>query len=188
MFLVYAFALVAADQLSKLWVVHTLPLGSEGVSLVLGFDLTYIRNTGAAFGILRDLSLPLGFVILDGTLLLGLLSLLVTVLLTVYMYRNIGRLSALTMASLTLILAGAAGNMIDRLRLGYVVDFIHFQVGNFDFAVFNIADSCVVIGAALLLLGSLFGGRSQAETVEATRRSDRADKALSEPDFFQNLD
>jgi signal peptidase II len=188
MFLVYALALVAADQLSKLWAVRTLPLGGEGLPLALGFDLTYIRNTGAAFGILRNLSVPLGFVTLDGTLLLGLLSLAVSVLLTVYMYRNLGRLSALTMVALTLILAGAAGNMIDRLRLGYVVDFIHFQVGSFDFAVFNIADSCVFIGAGLLLIGGLFsGGRPQDAPSEA-QRGDPVDEAMNEPDFFQNLD
>jgi signal peptidase II len=189
MFLVYALALVSADQLTKLWAVRTLPLGGEGLPLALGFDLTYIRNTGAAFGMLRNLSVPLGFVTLDGTLLLGLLSLAVAVLLTVYMYRNLGRLSALTMVALTLILAGAAGNGIDRLRLGYVVDFIHFQVGSFDFAVFNIADSCVVIGAGLLLLGGLFGGRQPTEVATSeVRHGDASDEAMSEPDFFQNLD
>lgn len=186
MFLVYALALVAADQLTKLWVVRTLPLGGEGLPLILGFDLTYIRNTGAAFGMLRNLAIPLGFLTIDGTLLLGLLSLAVSILLTIYLYRNLGRLSALTMVALTLILAGAAGNMIDRLRLGYVVDFIHFQVGSFDFAVFNIADSCVVIGAGLLLIGGLSGGRRSAEPT-GERRSEPED-ALNEPDFFQNLD
>lgn len=187
MFLVYALALVAADQLTKLWVVRNLPLGGDGIPLALGFELTYIRNTGAAFGMLRNLAIPLGFVTLDGTLLLGLLSLAVSVLLTIYLYRNLGRLSVLTMVALTLILAGAVGNMIDRLRLGYVVDFIHFQVGGFDFAVFNIADSCVVIGAALLLLGGLFGDRRRRAAGSEERRTE-PDEALSEPDFFQHLD
>ena len=58
--------------------------------------------------------------------------------------------------ALTLILAGAFGNMIDRFWLGYVRDFIHFQIPSFSFAVFNIADSCVVVGAGLLLLSSFF--------------------------------
>lgn len=188
MFLVYALALVAADQLSKLWVVRTLPLNSEGIPLILGFDLTYIRNTGAAFGMLQNLALPLGPITVDGTLLLGILSLAVTVLLTVYMYRNLERLPRLPTVALTLILAGAAGNMIDRLRLGYVVDFIHFQVGSFNFAVFNISDSCVVIGAALLLLGSLFGDRRQPAVSAPSRRPGHEDELLAEPDFFQNLD
>ena len=67
-----------------------------------------------------------------------------------------------------LVLAGAAGNMIDRLALGYVIDFIHFRWGSFDFPVFNLADSFVVIGGALLFLSGIFE-REPAERTQATR-------------------
>ncbi|HET8985650.1 MAG TPA: signal peptidase II, partial [Trueperaceae bacterium] len=95
---------------------------------------------------------------------LGLLSLLVSLGLIVYMARNARRLTLLTRTAFGLVLAGAIGNGIDRLRLGYVIDFVHFKVGSFDFPVFNVADSCVVIGAGLLILGSLFGGESRPHT------------------------
>ncbi|MDE0528168.1 MAG: signal peptidase II [Truepera sp.] len=159
MYLLLAAVLIAADQLSKLWVKSRLPLGGEGLELGFGFSLTYIRNTGAAFGTLRDLSLTLGGITLDGTRLLGLLSASVTLVLLIFLLTRAHRLGALQVIALTLILSGAAGNMIDRLRLGFVVDFVHFQVGRFDFPVFNLADSCVVIGAALWILHELLPKR-----------------------------
>jgi len=161
MTLLLAAALVGLDQLSKALIVQNLRLGEE-IPLALGFSITHSRNTGAAFGMLRDLSLPLGPLVVDGTFLLGLLSAAVSLGLVVYLVANRGRLPALTATALALVLAGAAGNMIDRFRLGYVVDFIHFRVGWFDFPVFNVADSCVVIGAALLVLASLLSGPREA--------------------------
>lgn len=154
MFLLLSAALIVADQLSKLWVQQTFPLGGPGRYLGLGFYFTYVKNTGAAFGILQD-----------GTLVLGLLSALVSVLIVVYLLRRGPRLGALQRTALSLILAGALGNMIDRFRLGYVIDFIHFNVPGFSFPVFNLADSCVVVGAGLLLIASALGGpRARPET------------------------
>ncbi len=171
MAILVAALLVGLDQLTKYLVVNNMQLG-ESIPLGLGFALTHSRNTGAAFGLLRDLNVPLGGLTIDGTFLLGLLSAAVTLGLIIYLLRNGGRLGALTGTALGLVLAGAAGNMIDRFRLGYVVDFIHFRVGWFDFPVFNVADSCVVIGAALLVLASFLSDR-QAE--QATRGSGASD-------------
>lgn len=159
MFLVWSALLVALDQATKLWAQARFGPAGDELPIGLGFSLTYTRNTGAAFGMLRDLAIPIGPVLLDGTLVLGLLSAIVAVGLVVYLSRRGGRLDRLSYAALTLVLAGAVGNMIDRLRLGYVIDFIHFQVGWFDFPVFNVADSCVVVGAAVLLLASFADGR-----------------------------
>ncbi|HRN17929.1 MAG: signal peptidase II [Trueperaceae bacterium] len=152
-----AAALVALDQLTKAWVVANLPRDGTEIALALGFGITHTRNGGAAFGILRDLELRIAGLTIDGTVLLGLLSAAVSLGLIVYLLRNARRLSAIQATAAALVLAGAAGNMIDRLRLGYVVDLIHFKVGSFDFPVFNVADACVVIGAGLLILGSLMG-------------------------------
>lgn len=160
--------LVGIDQLSKYLVVANMELGSS-TPLGLGFAITHSRNTGAAFGLLRDLHVPLGPIMLDGTFLLGLLSAAVSVGLLVFLLRNGRRLSALPATALALVLAGAAGNMIDRFRLGYVVDFIHFRVGWFDFPVFNVADSCVVIGAGLLVIASLFGDSHTQQGAPASR-------------------
>lgn len=153
--------LVGLDQLSKYLVVATMELGAS-TPLGLGFAITHSRNTGAAFGLLRDVNVPLGSFTLDGTFMLGLLSAAVSLGLLLFLLRNRRRLTVLSATALALVLAGAAGNMIDRFRLGYVVDFIHFRVGWFDFPVFNVADSCVVIGAALLVLASLLSGAPKA--------------------------
>lgn len=155
MVIALAAVLVALDQLSKAWIVRTLPTGGQEIPLALGFRFVHTRNNGAAFGILRNLDLHVGPWQVDGTLLLGLLSLAVSVVLLVYLLRNGAKLRVLPRIAVGVVLAGAVGNMIDRLRLGYVVDFIHFKVGSFDFPVFNVADASVVVGAALLLLSGL---------------------------------
>lgn len=177
MYLLLAALLVAADQASKWWATSSFA-GGGALELGLGFRLTYIRNTGAAFGLLRDINLQIATVTLDGTLLLGLLSAAVSLVLVWYLSSRSDSLHPLPRLALALILAGAVGNMIDRLLLGYVVDFIHFRTGNFDFPVFNLADSFVVVGGALLFLSSIFEGR----------RERSARRALSEPEFFRGLD
>ena len=144
MFILFTALIIAADQLTKWWASTTFPLNGQGQYVTLGFYFTYVKNTGAAFGILQN-----------GTLVLGILSAVVSACLFIYLLRD--RTTPLIQrTALTLILGGAIGNMIDRFRLGYVIDFIHFNVGNFSFPVFNVADSCVVIGAGLLLITSLF--------------------------------
>ena len=157
--LAIAAALVVIDQLSKLWVAANVPLGVREYTLGLGFHITHTRNTGAAFGLLRDLQWVVGPVLIDATVLLGLLNLVVSVGLIAFLVMRGALLDRLVRAACVLILAGAFGNMIDRLRLGYVIDFIDFQVGWFDFAVFNVADACIVIGAGLLLLSGFLPQR-----------------------------
>ena len=177
MYLLLAALLIAADQASKWWATSSFA-GGGALELVWGFRLTFIRNTGAAFGLLRDLDLQVTGVNVDGTLLLGLLSAAVSLVIVWYLIRRGHTLTTLTHLALTLILAGALGNMIDRLLLGYVIDFIHFRTSNFDFPVFNLADSFVVIGGVLLFLSSFVEGRREAEE----RRT------LADPDFFGTLD
>lgn len=150
--------------MTKAWVVANLPRDGTEIPLALGFGITHTRNGGAAFGILRDFELHVAGLTIDGTVLLGLLSAAVSLGLIIYLVRNVRQLSVLQGTATALVLAGAAGNMIDRFRLGYVVDLIHFKVGSFDFPVFNVADACVVIGAGLLLLGGLGGSGEPRET------------------------
>ena len=184
MFLLLAAALMTADQLSKFWAKTTFPLYGEEFRMGLGFSLTYVRNNGAAFGILQNLSFPIGPVTLNGTILLGILSGSVALALLIFLLRSRRRLSALQLIALTLILSGAVGNMIDRLRLGYVVDFIHFQVPGFNFPVFNLADSCVVVGAILLIAGNLFSPTIPRSAGTSVGNA----KNLNDADFFQHLD
>lgn len=145
--------LLAADQATKLWTVATFPLNGPGEAVIPGaLYFTYVQNTGAAFGLLRGVSFPLGPLTIDGVFVLGVVSLVVSVLIARYLWRKRGTLVWGVHVPLTLILAGALGNMIDRFRLGYVIDFIHVHIGWFNFPVFNVADSLVSVGAVMLLL------------------------------------
>ncbi len=149
--------LIIADQLTKIWSFNKFYTSSAPDQYVgLGFYFTAVKNTGAAFGILQD-----------NTLALGILSLLVSAFLILFLVRNHNNLNRISHFALVLILSGAIGNMIDRLYLGYVRDFIHFSIPNFSFAVFNVADSCVVIGAILLFLANLRPSKElQSSTTE----------------------
>jgi len=160
-----ALLLIIADQATKAWAQAALVPPGQSTTLIPGaLRLTYVENTGAAFGLLRGVDLRFGPVHVDGTLVLGLLSLAVSIWLALHLLRR-GREHGVWMRIvLTLVLAGAAGNMIDRLRLGYVIDFVHFQVGWFDFPVFNLADAMISVGAALIVLTSLFGGAARRST------------------------
>lgn len=138
--------LIALDQLSKLAVVRYLSGGGE-VAIIPGFfRLLYVENRGAAFGILQE-GRPLFIVItvaVIGFLLYGI-------------YRKRDEVRGLLRVALVLILAGAVGNFIDRLRLHFVVDFLSFRFFGHDFAVFNLADSFIVVGTILLMIHVFLG-------------------------------
>jgi signal peptidase II len=122
---------------------HFSPLERVHVLPVLDIILTY--NTGAAFSFLSDAS---GW----QRWLFVLLALGVSAALLVWMRRLNARVHGLLACALALIVGGALGNMLDRLRIGRVVDFIHLHWGQHYFPAFNIADSAITIGAALLLI------------------------------------
>ena len=135
---------IAADRIVKLWMIHHFaPLERVHVLRVLDIILTY--NTGAAFSFLADAS---GW----QRWLFVVLALGVSAALIVWMRRLDARVHGLLACGLALIVGGALGNMIDRIASGRVVDFIHVHWGAHYFPAFNIADSAITIGAALLLL------------------------------------
>ena len=173
MFLVVATVLIVLDQISKIWAATTFPLNGSGYTLGLGFHLTYIRNTGAAFGILQG-----------RTMALGVLSAVVAAALLVYLWRHSKTLPKIHYWALTLILGGAIGNMIDRFRLGYVIDFIHFYLPNFNYAVFNFADSYVVVGAGLLILSSFL----PEPTEKPSKVGVSSEQKLTDPEFFRHIE
>lgn len=140
-YLIFAFVWVALDQGVKFLVRAAIPLHTTQTFIPGLFDLTYVRNTGAAFSILRS-----------QTWLLTVLSgIAVVVLLVLLLRRSLP--SKLGMLSLSLLLAGAAGNFIDRLAFGYVTDM--FQTTFMNFPVFNVADIGVVLGGFFLVLAVL---------------------------------
>lgn len=125
-------ALVTLDQLVKYLVVQNIPLGTHVPFLPHILDLTYVKNTGAAFSLFAQ-----------HTWILTLISLVMSVVLALALVKKFFR-HPLGRVCLSLVLAGAVGNLIDRAFQGYVVDM--FNVLFMDFAVFNVADICLVVG------------------------------------------
>lgn len=150
-----ALLVVIVDQATKAAIVKWIPyLGS--VELNSFINLTHQRNYGAAWSFLADAGgwQRWFFVVLATA---------VSAFIAVWMWRiRDGRYLVLALG-LSLVLGGAIGNLIDRIRLGYVVDFIQVWFGSWPFPSFNVADSAITVGAALLIIDSLFiSGREEA--------------------------
>lgn len=150
---IFAFSIII-DQLSKLKAVEVLKDGSS-IKIIGDFlRFSYVENRGAAFGILQNKQ---WFFIIITVIMMG-------VLLYLFFKYNISRLSKL---SIVLIAGGAIGNLIDRVKLGYVVDFIDVRFGKiYDFPVFNMADSFVVVGTIILIFLILFNKFEKSEINE----------------------
>ncbi len=148
---------ILLDQLTKRWVVQyfVYPDNFKPPIQLLGpfLELAYVRNSGVAFSLLSSDSIKFLFI----ALALGVIG---------YLYwRNREDGSLLLKFSFGLVVGGALGNnLIDRIRLGYVIDFIHFHIpGVFDFAVFNVADSAISIGVVLLAFLLWQGASTEAK-------------------------
>jgi signal peptidase II len=146
-----AVLVVALDQLSKAWIVSHMAYGGIRTLLPV-LDITLRYNRGAAWSMLDNASgwqrwLFSGLAVVVG---IGLL---------VWLRRIDGRTQKLLALSLSLILAGALGNLIDRLHSGQVVDFILAHWHDAQFPAFNVADSAITVGAALMLLDAFSDGR-----------------------------
>ena len=136
--------LVLADQISKTIVVRTMSL-YESIPVIQNFfHFTYITNDGMAFGI----EFPFGYFIFSAV------SILLTLFLFWYLW-SVRNHSIVIRLGLAMIIAGAIGNLIDRLFLGEVIDFLDFMIGNFHWYVFNLADSYVSVGMTLILIDSI---------------------------------
>ena len=134
---------IVLDQLSK-WVAVKYLLGRPPVVLLPVFDLQLVYNSGAAFGLLDDASgWQNGFFVLVALAVSSFI---------VYLLRGLQAHEIQTAVAFSLILGGALGNVVDRLRQGYVVDFIHWFYQDWHWPTFNIADSAITIGAVLLVL------------------------------------
>ena len=136
--------MVLADQISKTVIRSTMTL-YESITVIPGFfNLTYITNDGMAFGI----NFPFGIYIFSA------ISIILTIILFYYLW-TIRYESILIRSGVAMILAGAIGNLIDRLFLGEVVDFLDFMIGDLHWYVFNFADSYVTIGMGIILYDSI---------------------------------
>lgn len=144
-------AVIVVDQITK-WIIRTeIPLYTR-INVLPFFDITHLRNTGAAFGILRGLPEALRFPLFALVLIIALLAILIFL-------RRVAENDRLLVISLGLVLGGAIGNSIDRFKFGYVTDFLGFHwFGNlqYQWPPFNVADSAITIGVILILFDTFF--------------------------------
>ena len=150
-YLIAAFGIYLVDQSSKAWALRSLRFG-EGKQLINGIlDLVYTENPGIAFGQLQEGG-SFGrwfFVVLATAAAIAVL----------YYFMRTPRNDDRVLGACALLLAGILGNLTDRVRLGYVVDFIVLHAGNYHWPTFNVADASITLGAILLALDLIFGQR-----------------------------
>lgn len=145
-----ALDILILDQASKYWVLEVFDLpAKQSVAVLPGLNLTMVWNRGVTFGLLGADSLM-------GALLLAGVAMAVVVALAVWLWRAERLSVALALGAVA---GGAVGNIIDRLRFGAVVDFIHAHAYGWSWYVFNVADAAIVCGVGVLLLDSLLAGR-----------------------------
>ena len=144
LFLITALVILA-DRLTKNWIIHHIRPG-YWIPVIPGvFRLSHVLNTGAAFSLMENWP--------PNAVRIGLIafSVFAAVIVFILLWRT-GRAITLTSVALALILGGALGNLYDRIRFHHVVDFLAVRIYHYNWPDFNVADSCIVIGACLLLI------------------------------------
>ncbi|MEW6614608.1 MAG: signal peptidase II [Thermodesulfobacteriota bacterium] len=140
---------VLLDQSSKLYIDRAFPL-YHSIPIVKNFiHITYVRNTGAAFGLFA--SQVIGF-----RVFFFLITSIIAVLIILYFLRSLKDTQTFLISSLSLIMGGAIGNLIDRVRLGEVIDFIDLHYYSCHWPAFNVADSAITVGGVFLLVNTVF--------------------------------
>lgn len=143
LYIILTIVLIVIDQLVKYLVRVNIPLGGHVSFLPHVLELTYVRNTGAAFSILAQ-----------HTWVLTLISLVVVIAMAIALWKKV-LCHPLGVIPAVMVLAGGAGNLIDRVLFGYVTDM--FSTLFMNFAVFNVADICITVGGLWLVLYVIFG-------------------------------
>jgi signal peptidase II len=156
--LLLAVFIVVADRITK-WMASTrIELGSHVVVLPHVFAISHVQNPGAAFSLFNDSSSPERV----RWMLLGF-SVIAAVAVLIALFKAGRRLTATSFA-LALILGGAIGNAWDRLRFGYVIDFLEVHIVRYHWPDFNVADSAIVIGGILLFYDAMFGSQESRKS------------------------
>ena len=143
LYIILTVILVAIDQLVKFLVRANIPLGGHVSFIPHVLELTYVQNTGAAFSLLAE-----------HTWILTLISVLVVIVMVIALWKKV-LTHPLGVVPAVLVLSGGLGNLIDRIAFGYVTDM--FRTLFMNFAVFNVADICITVGAVWLAVYVLFG-------------------------------
>jgi signal peptidase II len=135
-----------ADRLTKLWIVGHIISGQDIVLIPHFFKLTHVYNNGAAFSLFADTPSP------NKVRWMLICFSVIAIAIVLAVLWKAGRTVNVTSVALALILGGAIGNLYDRLASRYVIDFLSFNLFGYHYPDFNVADSCIVIGAILLLI------------------------------------
>lgn len=147
------------DQVTKAWAARTLRLDGDRTVIEGLLNLAYATNTGVAFSMLDDGGNT-------GRWGLSAVAFIAGVLVLYFFWRT-PRTDDRVLGALALLLAGIAGNVTDRLRFGYVIDFIDVQFGSWHYPTFNVADIAICVGAGLLILDMFLSKRSQKPEVSS---------------------
>ncbi|MFC7748694.1 signal peptidase II [Paenibacillus thermoaerophilus] len=153
---VLAAIVIAIDQFTKYLVNQKIALGAEYPILWDFFLLTHYRNTGAAFGILKEMRWF--FLVITAVVVLAI---------AWYLTKAVRERRKLIPTALGLLLGGALGNFYDRAVHGEVVDFLQFNFGSYTFPIFNLADTAICIGVGLILLDSILQWREEKRSAAA---------------------
>lgn len=150
---------VVLDQLTKLWIVVGIP-EEHRIYVLPVLNIIHTTNPGAAWSLFADW---------DGSQrwLLSALAVGVSIAIVVWLRRMALASHKLLIGGLVLILSGAVGNVIDRLRLGHVIDFVQVHWGNAYFPAFNVADAAISVGAACVILDAIFEHRREKQAARA---------------------
>ncbi len=161
-YLVAAGAVFMIDQTTKAWAIRRLRFGND-MEIVPGFlNFAYAQNTGVAFSMLDDYG---------DTGRWGLSAVaFIAATLVLYFFWKTPRSDDRILGALCLLLAGIVGNVVDRARLGFVVDFVDVQVGSWHYPTFNIADMAICTGAGLLIL-DMFLSRKKEDGKQQTEEN-----------------
>ncbi len=164
--LIVAILITVLDQVTKTLVRYSFVLGESRPVINGFFDLTYLRNTGAAWGILGG----------HNTLLL-FLSIIMLVLITLFRKSFLSDTWEHSLA-LGLLVGGIAGNLIDRVRLGYVVDFFNFHIAGYHWPVFNVADAAICVGVGIYIISAVWlsGHPLHEQKTESSKPSSSGDE------------
>lgn len=140
MIIIFTVIFLVIDIVSKLLISNLMYVGQSFQIVKSFFNITYVKNTGAAWSILSG-----------RTWLLILVSLVIISFIIFYIFKNKPK-SKLEKISYSMVLGGAIGNLLDRIIYGYVVDFLDFNIFGYDYPIFNLADSFILVGVIILVI------------------------------------
>jgi len=172
-FYLIALAVFLADQVSKKWIEQNLGPGDKIEVLGNFFVITFIKNPGAAFGILKEQTVF--FLIVTVIVVSGIVW---------YMHRAYRTSGPLPPVGLALILGGAIGNFVDRAIYGEVVDFLQFTFGTWVFPIFNLADTGITVGVCLLLLDAVLAFARKDDRKDGDKTEEERDRQGEERPQF----